>query len=109
MPYCRPRSIDQHAGAGKAHYFPHLFAHGRFVAVYGTLLAGTFLFTEGTTVQPCVGVMQQFFTCRTESPVLFFFAAVEADHQFYSPFFTGDTVLIQFSSFLGDTKIGILF
>lgn len=93
MPYCFPRSINQHPRAGETHHLPHSFAHGRFVAVHGALFARTLFFTERAAIQSGMGIVQQRFTFRTETCILLFLSAIDADHPLYRLLFVGNSIL----------------
>ena len=90
MPDSRYRMIQQHSWPCPSHDFSHPFPHLRFVTMYGTESASTFLFSEWTTWQPCMCIFQHFPALRAQSFVPLFLPAVEADHLFHGLFFLFD-------------------
>lgn len=82
--------VPQHAGTGIAHHLAHPFPHVAFIAVYGAEAAGLFLLTEGATVQPGMGIGQQFLARRAQFAVSLLVAAIEADHLRDDTFLLGD-------------------
>lgn len=90
MPYRLDGGIEQHARSGKAHHPLHPLAHGGLVAMDGALFARRFLFAEGATPEPCVGIRQQFAARGAQMAVAFVPAAVEANHTLHDSFFPFD-------------------
>ena len=75
-----PGIMPQHTGPGITHDPTHPFPHFRLVAMYFTVAAGRFSFTEPATVQPGKSVLLQLTAAITHSPVTLFAAAIQADH-----------------------------
>ncbi len=80
MFYGLPRCIKEHPWSGEAHHLSHSFTHNRLIAVHGTLFARSFIFSERTMVQSCMGITQQLFALKAKAFILFFFPAIESDH-----------------------------
>ena len=53
------RMIENHTWAGPTHDLLHLLAHLRFVAMDGTLLAGTLAVAELAPREPRMGILKQ--------------------------------------------------
>ncbi len=80
MFYGLPWCIKEHSWSGETHHLSHPFTHNRLIAVYGTLFARTFILSERTMVQSCMGITQQLFALNAKVFILFFFPAIESDH-----------------------------
>ena len=83
MPYGFQRGIEEHAGAGVAHYGADAGAHFGFVAVGRALLAEAFVVSIFAHVEPHVGVCLKLAAVGTKfAPLILLFAsAVYPYHQ----------------------------
>lgn len=86
MLYRIDRMIENHTRACPTHDLSHLLAHLRFVAMDGTLLAGTLAVAELAPRKPRMGILKQLHARDTQFLVPLSLAAVETYHLLHRPF-----------------------
>ena len=101
--------IQQHPRPRKPHNGADLFPHFRLVAMYFTVAAGRFSFTEPATVQPGKSVLLQLTAAIAHSPVTLFAAAIQADHLCDHLFFVCDPVSGHVELIVPVAKVSINF
>jgi len=80
MPHGHHRVVPDHARSGVTHYFLDALTHLRFVAVYGAVLTGGFIKSEGTFFQALFCIRPDLGTLLAEWIWGVIMAAVQADH-----------------------------